>query len=47
MLAIIEAARDNRPQARQHLESARALLHPAEVDKMIASTEEKIATLTG
>jgi len=47
MLAIIEADRGNRPQAQQHLESARALPHPAELDQMIASTEEKIATAAG
>jgi predicted Zn-dependent protease len=47
MLAIIQASRGNRPQAQQHLDSARALPHPAELDKMIASTEEKIATAAG
>ena len=47
MLAIIHAARGNHPEARQHLESARALPHPAELDEMIASTEEKIATAAG
>jgi len=44
MLAIIQASRGNHPQARHHLDSARALPHPAELDEMIASTEEKIAT---
>jgi tetratricopeptide (TPR) repeat protein len=47
MLAIIQASRGNYPEARQHLESARALPHPPEVDKMIASTEEKIAAASG
>ncbi len=44
MLALIQASRGNHPQARQHLDSARELPHPAALDELIASTEEEIAT---
>ena len=43
MLATIQASRGKASQARQHLESAHALPHPAELDALIASTEERIA----
>jgi hypothetical protein len=47
MLAVIQADRGNHAQARQHLESARVLPHPAELDTMIASTEQQIAATAG
>lgn len=43
MLATIQASRGHASQAQGHLESARALPHPAELDALIASTEGRIA----
>jgi len=45
MLATIQLRRGDLSQARQHLKSARALPHPAELDGLIASTEAEIAAV--